>query len=221
LSRIADNLQRVRDRVRAAASRVGRSPHDVEICVVTKQVDVSAIRQAFAAGARVLGENRVQVAEGKVLRTRDLQVRWHFIGHLQRNKARRAVELFDAIESVDGIPLAARLSDLGIERGAPVPILLEVRTSDEGTKGGFPVAETLDAVAEIRELPGVVVRGLMTMAPFTDDEALIRRSFRSLRRLADEGFPEGSTLSMGMTQDFELAVEEGATRIRVGSAIFS
>jgi len=174
-------------------------------------------------GWRVLNhENRVQAAEPKIRETEDLAVSWHMIGHLQRNKARRAVELFDEIESVDGIALARRLSGLGEERGAPVPVLVEVLTSGEGTKSGVSPASAPDVVAEIGELPGVELRGLMTMAPFTDDEAQVRSSFRRLRELREKlgGAARLPELSMGMTGDFEVAVEEGSTLVRIGTGLF-
>ena len=144
------------------------------------------------------------------------------IGHLQRNKARRAVELFDRIDAVDRLSLARRLSELGEERGAPVRVLAEINVSGEESKGGFPRAEAAERILEIRELPGLRLEGLMTMAPFTDRESVIRDCFRGLREIRDglppaDGFGE---LSMGMTNDFEIAVEEGATMVRVGSAIF-
>ena len=207
-----------------AARRAGRPETDVVLNAVTKAATLDAIREAVDAGARVLGENRIQVAAPKIEQAEDLagRVAWHMIGHLQRNKARRAVDLFERIEGVDRMSLARRLSDLGQERGAAVRILAEINVSGEESKGGFPRAEAAERVAEIRELPGVRLEGLMTMAPFTDDESVIRECFRGLREIRDgvpaaEGFTE---LSMGMTNDFEIAVEEGATMVRVGSAIF-
>jgi pyridoxal phosphate enzyme (YggS family) len=224
LSRIEANWRRLRDRIAEAAVRAARDPADVEVCAVTKTVGVDAMREVVAAGARILGENRIQVAEPKIREAEDLTGRaaWHFIGHLQRNKARRAVELFDVIESVDGAPLARRLSELSIERGERLPVLIEVLTSTEGTKGGVPADVAPDLVAEVRELPGLEVRGLMTMAPFTTEEAPIRRSFATLRELRDRLGGAGALpeLSMGMTNDFEIAVEEGSTLVRVGTGIF-
>jgi pyridoxal phosphate enzyme (YggS family) len=224
LSRIRANWLRIVERVAEAARRTGRDPERIAVCAVTKSVGVPEIREAVAAGARVLGENRVQEAQPKIREASDLRgrVSWHMIGHLQRNKARRAVELFDEIESVDGLPLARRLSDLAVERGRPLPIMIEVHVSPEAGKGGVPVEETADAVAEIRELPGVRLRGLMTMAPFTPEEAPIRASFATLRELRDRlgGERVLPELSMGMTGDFEIAVEEGSTLVRVGTGIF-
>jgi pyridoxal phosphate enzyme (YggS family) len=224
LSRIRENFLRVRERIDAAARRVGRSGDDVALCAVTKLVGLPEIREVVDAGAVILGENRVQEAEPKIREVGDLagRVTWHMIGHLQRNKARRAVELFDEIESVDGLALARRLSDLGEEGGAPVPILVEVRMSDEPAKTGVLPEEAADVVGEIRRLPGVALKGLMAMAPFTDDESRVRSSFSGLRELRDRlgGAVELPELSMGMTADFEIAVEEGSTLVRIGAGLF-
>jgi hypothetical protein len=224
VSRIGANLARVRERIAEAAARAGRDPAGIELCAVTKTADLDAVREAVAAGVTILGENRVQAAEPKIREAQDLAGRavWHMIGHLQRNKARRAVELFEVIGAVDGLSLARRLSDLGVERGNPVTVLAEVNTSGEEAKGGFAAGEAPAALEEMRALPGLSVRGLMTMAPFTDDERPVRGCFAALRELRDtlpsaEGLP---VLSMGMTNDFEIAVEEGATLVRVGTAIF-
>ncbi|NNE44858.1 MAG: YggS family pyridoxal phosphate-dependent enzyme [Gemmatimonadetes bacterium] len=221
---VRENLLRVRERMEDAARRAGRPEGSVTLNAVSKAATLDAIREAVDAGARILGENRIQVAGPKIVEASDLvgRVAWHMIGHLQRNKARRAVELFERIEGVDRLSLARRLSDLGEERGAPVRILAEINVSGEESKGGFPRAEATERVAELRELPGVRLEGLMTMAPYTEDDAAIRDCFRGLREIRDaipaaEGFTE---LSMGMTNDFEIAVEEGATMVRVGSAIF-
>jgi hypothetical protein len=224
LSRIRENFLRIRERIDSAARRAGRSGDDVALCAVTKLVGVPEIREVVDAGAVILGENRVQEAESKIREAGDLagRVAWHMIGHLQRNKARRAVELFDEIESVDGLALAERLSDLGEERGAPVPILVEVRVSDEPAKTGVPEDAAADVVGEIRRLPGVELEGLMAMAPFTDDEGRVRSAFARLRELRDRlgGATELPALSMGMTADFEIAVEEGSTLVRIGAGLF-
>ena len=224
MSGIAERWRRVVDRVGEAAVRCGRSPDDVRVCAVTKTVGPPEIREAVAAGAKRLGESRVQAAEPKIreLAAEGLAVEWHMIGRLQRNKARRAVELFDAVQSVDSLPLASRLSALGVERGRPVAVLIEVLTSAEETKGGVSLAEAPEVIAAARELPGIAVGGLMTMAPFTADEVAIRTSFASLRELRERlgGAAALPALSMGMTNDFEIAVEEGSTLVRVGTAIF-
>jgi hypothetical protein len=184
---------------------------------VTKSVEVSAIREAFKYGVRNFGENRVQEAEGKIAQLADLKpaVTWHMVGHLQSNKAKAAVELFDIIHSVDSV----RLADILYRRTQKtLPVLLEVNISGEATKGGFSVAETEAAVKEIRQLPNLKVLGLMTVAPFVADAEEVRPVFRKLRELRDSLGLEH--LSMGMTDDFEVAVEEGATMLRIGRAIF-
>jgi len=222
VSPVADRFRRVQERVAAAAVRAGRDPAEIRICAVTKRSELPAIREVVAAGARILGESRVQAAAAKIEAVEDLGVEWHLIGHLQGNKARRAVGLFQAIQSVDSLGLARRLADLGEERGRPVRVLVEVNTSGEAAKSGLDPVAAGDAIAAMRELAGIDVGGLMTMAPFTGEPEPIRRCFRALRSLRDGAggtalLPE---LSMGMTNDFEIAVEEGSTLIRVGTAIF-
>lgn len=217
---VAGRLSRVRERIAAAARRAGRDPAAIGLCVVTKGRPLAVVREAVAAGARILGENRVQEASVKIGEARDLPagISWHLIGHLQRNKARRAVELFDLIQSVDSLALARRLAELGLGRGRPVRVFAEVHTSGEAAKTGLAPDGAEDALAQMRALPGLELAGLMTMAPLTDDDAAIRASFAMLRGLGERtGLTE---LSMGMSSDFEQAVEEGATLVRVGSAIF-
>ncbi|MBZ0269360.1 YggS family pyridoxal phosphate-dependent enzyme, partial [bacterium] len=202
--------------------RAGRRGAEVAVCAVTKRVPMPRIREAVEAGARILGENRVQEATSKILSEKDLPegISWHFIGKLQRNKARKAVELFDAIESVDSLPLARKLAELGRERNRPVPVFLEVLTSEEGTKSGLPMGEVERTLEEIAPLDGISLRGLMTMAPFTGEERRVRASFATLRGLRERFGNEDWQLSMGMTGDFEIAVEEGSTLVRVGTGIF-
>jgi pyridoxal phosphate enzyme (YggS family) len=185
--------------------------------VVTKEVGVSAIRAAFDCGVRDLGENRLQEAEDKIAQLSDLKpdVTWHMVGHLQSNKARAAVELFDIIHSIDSVRLAEILSRR-VERRFPV--LLQVNVSGEATKSGFAMGEIASAVNEIKKLPNIRVMGLMTIAPLVSDPEEVRPVFRKLRELRDSLGLEH--LSMGMTDDFEVAVEEGATMLRVGRAIF-
>jgi hypothetical protein len=223
VSRVGENLRRVRERIAETCRRIGRDPEEVRLCVVTKLAGPELVREVVREGALILGENRVQAAEPKVVGTRGAGVSWHLIGHLQRNKARRAVELFDRIDAVDGMAVAERLSGLGVERGRPVRVLVEVNTSAEPQKGGFGPESAGEAVGRIRELPGLEVEGLMTMAPFTDDSKRVRASFAALRALRDglPFAPELGVLSMGMTADFEIAVEEGSTFVRVGTAIFA
>jgi pyridoxal phosphate enzyme (YggS family) len=192
-------------------------PGEVILVVVTKEVGVSAIRAAFDCGIRNFGENRVQEAEDKIAQLSDLrpEVTWHMVGHLQSNKARTAIDLFDIIQSVDSVRLAEILSRR-LEKAFPV--LLQVNVSGEATKGGFAVNEVVAAVEDIRRLPNLKVMGLMTIAPLVSDPEEVRPVFRKLRELRDSVGLEH--LSMGMTDDFEVAVEEGATMLRIGRAIF-
>ena len=204
-------------RITGACERSHRSPGEITLVAITKGVGVSAIRAAFEYGIRDFGENRVQEGEGKIAQLADLKpaVTWHMVGHLQSNKAKSAVELFDIIHSVDSVRLAEILNRR-VEK--LLPVLLEVNVSGEATKGGFSAGETEAAVNEIRQLPGLKVTGLMTMAPFVADPEAVRPVFRKLRELRDSlGLKH---LSMGMTDDFEVAIEEGTTMLRIGRAIF-
>lgn len=219
-SPVAENLSRVRERIERAARRAGRDAAEVRLCVVTKGRAAEEVREAVAAGAEILGENRVQEAAPKIQALSEGEARWHLIGHLQRNKSRKAVQLFDVIQSLDSVELARRVADLGVERGRAVEAFVEVRTSKEPTKTGFRLEGAEEVIAEIRALPGLALSGLMTMAPLTEEEAELRASFGALRGLRDRLGPGLRELSMGMSADFEIAVEEGATMVRVGSAIF-
>ena len=214
---IAEGLAQVRERMAAACARAGRAPNEVTLVGVSKGFPAEAVAEAHAAGLRDLGENRVREAAGKIelLAARGVRPRWHLIGHLQRNKAKTAVELFGIIHSVDSVRLAQALSRRAHES---VPILLEVNVAQEAGKFGFAPEEVTSALSTIEALPNLDVRGLMTVAPLTDDPERVRPVFRRLRELRDaHGLQE---LSMGMTGDFEVAIEEGATLIRVGRAIF-
>jgi len=223
---LAANLQRVQDRIAAAAARAGRDPAEVTLVPVTKTVPADTIRIAYGLGLRVFGENRVQEARAKAAALTDLpDLHWHLVGHLQRNKAKVAVDLFDVIHSVDSVRLAQALSRRATQAGCPVPVLLEVNVAGEATKFGFTPAEVLTAAPTIVSLPGLAVWGLMTMAPFVSDPETVRPVFRQLRALRDDlarQHPAHSWhhLSMGMTDDFEVAIEEGATMVRIGRAIF-
>ena len=214
---IEANTREVQRRIDRACERSHRSSDEITLVAVTKGFEAQAIRAAFDSGIRDFGENRVQEAEGKIAQLIDLRpaVTWHMVGHLQSNKAKIAVELFDIIHSVDSVRLAEILNRR-VEK--PLPVLLEVNVSGEATKGGFSVGETEAAVKEIRQLPNLKVLGLMTVAPFVADTEEVRPVFRKLRELRDSlGLKH---LSMGMTDDFEVAVEEGATMLRIGRAIF-
>lgn len=214
---IAANIREVQGRIAQACERSHRLPEELTLVAITKSVEASAIRTAFNCGIRNFGENRVQEAEGKIGQLADLEsaVTWHMVGHLQSNKAKTAVELFDIIQSVDSVKLAEILSR---RTEKPLPVLLEVNVSGEATKGGFSVGEIAAAVNEIRKLSNLKVMGLMTVAPLVVDPEEARPVFGKLRKLRDS--LRLKHLSMGMTDDFEVAVEEGATMLRIGRAIF-
>ena len=223
--RLRENLPRVRDEVDAAARRGGRSGADVTLVAVTKSHPLAAVEAALAAGIEDIGENRVGELAAKVAALGDGPApRWHMIGHLQRRKAPRVIGVCDLLHSVDTVRLAERL-DRFVPAGAvaPLPVLVQVNTSGEATKSGFSADEAPEAVHRICELAGLSVRGLMTMAPFTGGERVVRGAFRTLRRLHEELRPlegyRGDHLSMGMTNDFRVAVEEGSTMIRIGTAL--
>jgi pyridoxal phosphate enzyme (YggS family) len=214
---IAENLARVRERIAAACRRAGRAPDEVTLVGVSKGFPAEAVREACAAGLQDMGENRVQEAAGKIEALGALGVRphWHLIGHLQTNKAKTASELFAIIHSVDSLRLAQAINRRARD---PVPILLEVNVAQEASKFGFVAEDLAPALSAIGALPGLEVRGLMTIAPLTDNPETVRPVFGTLREMRDSlGLKD---LSMGMTDDFEVAIEEGATMVRVGRAIF-
>ncbi len=214
---IERNVQEVRARIARACEKVGRHPEEVTLVAVAKTVAPPAIQAAFQAGITHFGENRVQEAETKLEQLSDMRahVTWHMVGHLQTNKAKKAVEIFDIIDSVDSLRLAEALSQR-LEK--KLPILIEVNASGEATKGGYAPAEVPQAVAEIRRLPNIEIKGLMAIAPLARNPEEVRPVFRRLRELRDSLGLDG--LSMGMTDDFEVAIEEGATMVRIGRAIF-
>lgn len=237
---MAQRIAAIRERIAAAAARAGRSPDEITLIAVTKTHPAARISHVLRAGLRDLGENRVQEAEEKVglVAVDGEPVRWHLIGHLQRNKARRAVQIFSMIHSVDNLRLAETLSRLVAEEGrpaaAPLPILLQLNVSGEASKEGFALAggvaspqwaEFAATAARIAELPFVRVQGLMTIAPYSEDIAgVVRPCFRRLREARDElarhiPAADWRHLSMGMSGDFEAAIAEGATIVRVGTAI--
>jgi pyridoxal phosphate enzyme (YggS family) len=224
---IADRVAAVRERIARAAERAARPPGDVRLVAISKTHPPAAVREAFAAGVRDFGENRVQEAEPKIAATADLRdsgLRWHLVGHLQSNKARRAAALFGVVQSVDSLELAERLARCGAEAGRPVRGLVQVDLAGEETKFGLPEAELLPVLEALRGREGLRVEGLMVLPPYFEDPERARPYFRRLRSLHDRaqaaGLLEGRELSMGMSHDFEAAVEEGATIVRVGTAIF-
>jgi pyridoxal phosphate enzyme (YggS family) len=214
---IEANIREVRRRIAQACERSRRSPDEITLVAITKGFEVPVIKTAFDSGIRDFGENRVQEAEGKIAQLADLKpaVTWHMVGHLQSNKAKIAVELFDIIHSVDSVRLAEILNRRAQKT---LPVLLEVNVSGEATKSGFSVCELAAAVKTIKQLPNLKLMGLMTVAPAAAEPEAVRPVFRKLRELRDSlGLKH---LSMGMTDDFEVAVEEGATMLRIGRAIF-
>jgi len=214
---IGNSIRELKKRIARAAERANGPPAEITIVGVAKTIEPWLIQQAFEAGMRHFGENRVQEAKDKIERLSTLQPppTWHMVGHLQTNKAKTAIELFDMIQSVDSVRLAEVLSRHAQHR---IPILLEVNVSGEASKFGLPPAEVSPAVEEIARLPHLEIRGLMTIAPLTDNPEEVRPIFKRLRLLRDSLGLEH--LSMGMTDDFEVAIEEGATMVRIGRAIF-
>ena len=214
---IGANIEQVRERIACACQRVGRSPDEVTIVAVTKMVEPSAIATAFKLGIRHFGENRVQEAVEKIrqLTWLEAQPTWHMVGHLQTNKVKVAVELFDIIHSIDSVRLAEVISRC---TQRTLPVLLEVNVSGEASKGGFSVVEVASALEAISRFPRLEIKGLMTIAPMVADAEQVRPVFQKLCLLRDSLGLEH--LSMGMTDDFEVAVEEGATMLRIGRAIF-
>jgi pyridoxal phosphate enzyme (YggS family) len=214
---IAENLQAVRERVAAACQRAGRFPDEVVIVAVSKTFPATLVAEACRSGLTDIGENRVQEAAGKIPQMEALgsHPRWHLVGHLQTNKVKTALGLFDIIHSVDSLRLAEAISR---QAETPAPVLLEVNVGGEASKFGFTPAEAGRAAKQMARLPGLSVQGLMTVAPLSADPEEVRPVFRELRHLRDAlGLRH---LSMGMTDDFEVAIEEGATMVRIGRAIF-
>ncbi|MGQ0560934.1 MAG: YggS family pyridoxal phosphate-dependent enzyme [Gemmatimonadota bacterium] len=227
-ARIRENLPGVEERITRALHRAGRAAA-VRIVAVTKGHPIDAVRAAVAAGLADCGENRVAELAAKVEALGRHAARWHLIGHLQRNKVRKAIELFDLIHSIDSLRLAQELSEEARRSGLKMRGLIQVNAAGEASKHGIDIADdvtgALAAVRAIFELPNLEIQGFMTMAPFTADESVLRTTFSRTRRLRDEcsqrigGFG-GRELSMGMSNDFEIAVEEGSTIVRLGTILF-
>ncbi len=226
LERLERALPEVRARIDRACQRVGRSDADsINIVAVTKGHPLQALYAAREAGLRVIGESRVQEAREKWEAVGDIGLTWHLVGHLQRNKVRQALTQFSLIQSVDSVRLAKAIEAKAAKLGRSAPILVQVNASGEGTKYGVPLEGAGKAIRRICALEHLRVAGLMTMAPFTNDETVLRETFRRTRGLflqcrdAGKGF-EGRWLSMGMTGDFEIAVEEGSNMVRLGTVLF-
>jgi PLP dependent protein len=226
---VKEAVAAVRQRIAVASKRVGRNPDEITLMAVSKTVEAERIRQAYAAGLRLFGENRVQEFAEKLPALRDLaEAEWRLIGHLQSNKAKKAAEIFHAIDSVDSLHLAQKLNDAAKQMGRTLPVLIEVKVSDEASKAGVPASSPeLETLLEgASRLEHLDFRGLMTVPPFTENPEGARPYFRLLRDLRDQIAARKlpgirmDVLSMGMSHDFEVAIEEGSTCVRVGTAIF-
>ena len=227
LNDIAQNIRRIQERIAEAAEACGRAPGEIALLAISKTFPSEAILQAAEAGLHQFGENRVQEAEAKILHFRELlKLEWHLVGHLQSNKARSAVDLFSMIHSVDRLSLAEALSQEANKQGKILPVLIQVNISGEESKSGINPQETLQLLERIAGLQHLSVQGLMTMPPWFEDPENARPYFNALRKLREELANKKihgvslQELSMGMSGDFEVAIEEGATLVRVGTAIF-
>jgi pyridoxal phosphate enzyme (YggS family) len=213
---LRERIEEVRERIERAARRAGRRAGEITLVAVTKTFPAAAVREAFDLGLREFGENYIQEFEAKRAEIGALPgARFHFIGHLQSNKARRAADLFDVVQTIDTAKLARRLSEAA---AAPLEVMLEVKLSPERTKGGAPPEELPGLIEAVRCCPNLSLTGLMTMPPWAEDPEASRPYFRRLRQLAEAG--SLTKLSMGMSHDLEVAIEEGATHVRVGTALF-
>lgn len=224
---LLENIKNVYRKISSAAIRSGRSPFDVTLVAVTKTVPVSTVQEAIELGLRVFGESRVQEAREKIVRIRDqmpdYDVSWHLVGHLQKNKVKHAVELFDLIHSVDSAELAREIDARAGNLGKIQHILIQVKLSHEETKSGIHENQLIPLLEETRTLEHIRIEGLMTIPPFSADPEQAKPYFRRLRDLRDRAEQRGFRLphlSMGMTHDFEVAILEGATMVRIGTAIF-
>ena len=223
---IADNIHGVQSRIEQACNRVGRDPRDVTLVAVTKAFDPTKIAEAVRQGVQNIGENFVQEMLNKRKQFPEKHVRWHFVGHLQTNKVKYIVDFVHLIHSVDSVKVAEEINKRASRIGRRIKILLEVNTTGEGTKQGIRPDETLPLATEIARLENVRTCGLMTMGPFLPDPEHSRPCFRTLRELSELVRKNGienvdmTHLSMGMTNDFEIAIEEGATLVRLGTALF-
>jgi hypothetical protein len=223
---VKERLERIKKRIADAATACGRNPTEVRLVAVSKTMSTDRVDQAIAAGATILGENYIQEAREKVNALYDRPVQWHFIGHLQSNKAKYAVRMFDLIHSVDSLKLAKAIDKEARKNDKVQAVLVQVNISREETKSGIEASEAIDLLSQIGKLANIRVSGLMTMPPFFDAPERARPFFRELARLRDRiaaaNIPgvQMNELSMGMTGDFEVAIEEGATLVRIGTAIF-
>ena len=223
MAEIAENLDRVREQIAQTAAKAGRAADDIELVAITKTHPAEKVREAIEVGQTLFGESRVQEARVKIPKLPS-SVRWHFVGHLQKNKIRHALPLFEMIHSVDSLGLAQEVNRIAEEEGMHPRILLEVNVAGEGSKFGFAPDKLREQMEEVLALPRLSILGLMTIPPLAEEAKVSRKYFVQLRELRDrlqtEFRVDLAHLSMGMTQDYPIAVEEGATLVRVGTAIF-
>ena len=223
---LASRIANVRQRIETAASRSGREPEGVRLVAVSKFRSIEEVQEAVAAGVIDIGENRVQEAEGKQRLVVGSDLQWHLVGRLQSNKVRKAIQVFDLIHSISSVELARRLDRSCGEKNRIQRVLIQVQLVDEESKVGLPVARLFEDLAQMVELENLRLEGMMVLPPYLDDPEDVRPHFRRLRELRDEACASGlvggafKELSMGMSHDYEVAVEEGATLVRVGTALF-
>ncbi|MGQ9604529.1 MAG: YggS family pyridoxal phosphate-dependent enzyme [bacterium] len=224
MSTIAEKIRILRERIAETCAKLSRNPAEVAIVAVTKTVPPQRIQEAVDAGIQILGENRVQEALSKVGSVKG-DITWHMVGHLQRNKVKKALDIFDLIQSVDSYDLAREIDCHSRQRNRRTDILIEVNTSGEPTKFGIRPDEALDLVSKLVEMPNINVVGLMTIGAFTDDEGTVRKCFSTLREISEtirSSFKNLDLrwLSMGMSADYIWAIQEGSNMVRIGTAIF-
>jgi PLP dependent protein len=219
---VKENLLRVMEKIEEAARKIGRDPNEIKLVAVSKTVEAARIMEAIEAGVSILGENYVQEAQKKIEEI-GRPVSWHFIGHLQTNKAKYAIRLFDMIHSLDSVPLAEELNRRAEQADRVMKVMIEVNLSKEATKFGTDEEVVVNLAKRVQNLNHLSLEGLMTMPPYFDSPELSRPYYIALRALKEKMVKEGvpmNGLSMGMSNDFEIAIEEGATYVRVGTAIF-
>ncbi|MCZ7621644.1 MAG: YggS family pyridoxal phosphate-dependent enzyme [Candidatus Kuenenia sp.] len=223
---IKENLENVKQNIANAAIKTGKKPEDITLVMATKTVDVDRIREAIKAGGNIIGENKIQEALKKYQELKDEKVEWHFIGHLQTNKVKDALKFAHMIHSVDRLPLAEKLDHRLMQEVRSLDILVQVNTSHEESKYGIEPEKAISLIKQIAKYDTLNIRGLMTIGLFTKDEVKIRKCFKVLKALCDTIATEGidrvqmDYLSMGMTNDYQIAIEEGANMVRIGTAIF-
>jgi pyridoxal phosphate enzyme (YggS family) len=222
---LSENLTHIRTRIAEAAQRAGRSPDEITLVAVSKTKPLELVKMAYTLGVTDFGENRVQEAQIKIAAFQPQGLRWHMIGHVQTNKANKVVSIFDSVQSVDSLHLAQALSQQASQQGKRLTVLLEINVAGETSKTGIPLAEASTVAQQVVALPGLDVAGLMTVAPLVENPEEVRPVFRTLRELRarlQEEVPQSrwEQLSMGMTDDYPVAIEEGATIVRIGRAIF-